>query len=296
MKEDKASKTAQYMALFRAIETARPSGDRLFGDPYAISFLGQGYKKVAQLSRIPPIRLLVNKIIQNKIPGAFSSGIARTKYIDDLLQYSINHGVKQILILGAGFDTRGLRLGFLRNVPVIEIDHPNTALRKVNALKSRLGKLPDNIVYHQLDFNKESLDDLASWNPIDFSKPTTIIWEGVTNYLSASAVESTFRFIKRFTGGSYIIFTYVHKMVLDNPALFFGAEKLLHDLDKLEERWTFGFKPEELKAYLNKFELALLEDTGAGEYRQKYLPARMEKGYEFYRVAFARKRGSIFKY
>lgn len=280
------------MALFRALETTRPSGKRLFGDPYAISFLGQGYKKVAQLSRIPPIRDLVSRIIQNKIPGAFSSGIARTKYIDDLVQYSINNGVKQIIILGAGFDTRGLRLGFLRSVPVIEIDHPNTATIKVNILRNRLGKLPDNIVYHQLDFNKESLDDLASWNPIDFSKPTTIIWEGVTNYLTASAVESTFRFVSRFTAGSYIIFTYVHRMVLDHPQSFYGAEKLLIDLEKLEERWTFGFRPEELKAYLNKYNLALLEDMGATEYRQRYLPERTEKGYEFYRVAFARKRAT----
>jgi methyltransferase (TIGR00027 family) len=293
MKEDKASKTAQYMALFRALETARPAGQRLFGDPYAIAFLNQGYKRVAQLSRIPPIRTLVGKIIQKKIPGAFSSGIARTKYIDDLVQYSIKHGAKQIIILGAGFDTRGIRLGFLRNVPVIEIDHPNTATIKVNILRNKLGKLPGNIVYHQLDFNKESLDDLASWNPIDFTKPTTIIWEGVTNYLTASAVESTFRFISRFAGGSYIIFTYVHKMVLDHPQSFYGAEKLLHDLDKLEERWTFGFKPEELKGYLNKHNLALLEDMGATEYRQKYLPQRTEKGYEFYRVAIARKRANV---
>jgi len=290
MKQDKASKTAQYMALFRAIETARPPGDRLFGDPYAISFLNSGYKQVARLARITPVRTLINKIIQNKIPGAFSSGVARTRYIDDLLQYTINNGVKQIIILGAGFDTRGLRLGFLRNTPVIEIDHPNTATIKVNVLKNRLGKLPGNIVYHQLDFNKESLDDLTSWNPIDLSKPTTIIWEGVTNYLSASAIESTFRFVSRFTGGSYIIFTYVHKMVLDSPQSFYGAEKLLTDLEKLQEHWTFGFRPEELKAYLNHHDLALLEDAGATEYRKKYMPQRMEKGYEFYRVAFARKR------
>jgi hypothetical protein len=79
-------------------------------------------------------------------------------------------------------------------------------------------------------------------------------------------------------------------MVLDHPDTFYGGEKLLHDLDQLEERWTFGFRPEALKEYLNRYQLALLEDKGAKEYRQKYLPERTEKGYEFYRVAIAKRR------
>jgi methyltransferase (TIGR00027 family) len=289
MKEDKASRTAQYMALFRALETARPKGSRLFNDPYAISFLDKGLKRATQLSKIPFIRTLVHNIIHRKIPGALSSGLARTKYIDELLLYAVNNGVEQVLILGAGFDTRGLRLGFLRDISVIEIDHPNTSAHKVNVLKG-LGRLPDNVIYYQLDFNKESLDDMLGWNPIDLTKPTAIIWEGVTNYLTASAIENVFRFLSRFAGGSYVIFTYVHRMVLDNPQSFYGAEKLLSDLEKIEERWTFGFRPEELKDYLNDFNWALLEDKSAIEYRRKYIPRNTEKGYEFYRVAFAKKR------
>lgn len=289
MKEDKASRTAQYMALFRALETARPQGTRLFNDPYAISFLDKRLKRTTQLSKIPFIRTLVHKIIYRKIPGALSSGLARTKYIDDLLLYAVNNGAEQVMILGAGFDTRGLRLGFLRDLRVIEIDHPNTSSYKLDILKSQ-GRLSDNVVYYQLDFNKESLDDMLAWNPIDLTKPTAIIWEGVTNYLTASAIESVFRFLSRFAAGSYVIFTYIHRMVLDNPQSFYGAEKLLSDLEKIEERWTFGFRPEELRDYLNDFNWALLEDKGAVEYRRKYMPRNTEKGYEFYRVAFAKKR------
>ncbi|MDF2189363.1 SAM-dependent methyltransferase [Paraflavitalea sp. CAU 1676] len=290
MKANKASRTAQYMALFRAIETTRPLGIRLFNDPYATAFLNTGLKKAAQLSRIPFIRDIVQSIIYRKIPGALSSGIARTKYIDDLLYYAINNGAQQVLILGAGFDTRGVRLSFLRNTSVIEIDHPNTSSLKIEAMRSSMGRLPGNINYHQLDFNKESLDDMLTWNPIDLSRPTAIIWEGVTNYLTPSAIENMFRFLSRFAGGSYIIFTYVHQKVLDSPESYYGAEKLLNDLDKIEERWTFGFRPEELKDYLNERGWALLEDKGATEYRRKYMPQNTERGYEFYRVAFAKKR------
>jgi methyltransferase (TIGR00027 family) len=194
-----------------------------------------------------------------------------------------------VIILGAGFDTRALRLDYLSNIPVIEIDHPNTARRKTTILTKTLGHLPKHIHYWQIDFNKESLQELAVREKLDFSIPTTIIWEGVTNYLDAQAINNTFSFASQFAKGSYIIFTYVHQQVLDAPENFFGAEKLLKDLEAMEERWTFGFNPEKLSAYLHPYNFVLLEDSGATNYRDKYLPDRPEKGYEFYRVAFASK-------
>jgi len=289
MKIDQASRTAQYMALFRALETNRNPKDRLFTDPYAINFLDKELRLATKASKIPVFRKFIARKIQKRIPGAFSSGLARTKYIDDLLQDTIRHGVKQVMILGAGFDTRALRLDSLRSVPVIEIDHPNTSNFKTSILKKRIGGLPENVSYHQIDFNKQSLDELAEQNNFDFSLATTIIWEGVTNYLTAEAIRKTFSFIARFPKDSYVIFTYVHQQVLDDPGSFTGGEKLLNDLEKIEERWTFGFVPAQLSDYLKKFGLSLSEDFGATEYRNKYLPDRSEKGYEFYRVAIAKK-------
>jgi methyltransferase (TIGR00027 family) len=288
MKINKTSRTAQYMALFRAIETKRKAGDRLFSDRYAIYFLDIGFRLAVYAAVIPVFRKYITKIIQQKGPGAFSSGVARTKYIDDLLQSTIIDGVKQVMILGAGFDTRASRLDFLESIPVIEVDHPNTSNFKIQVLKKHIGKLSQHITYCQADFNKQSLDELSDQYKFDFTKPTTVIWEGVTNYLTKAAIDKTFLFVSKFPKNSYIIFTYVHKQVLDDPASFLGAEKLLKDLEKLEEQWTFGFVPEELPGYLIKFGLTLIEDMGAAMYREKYLPHRSEKGYEFYRVAIAK--------
>ena len=277
------------MALFRAIETVRPSDKRLFTDPYATIFLDDGLKRVIRISILPFMGRLIQKIIQRRGPGALSSGIARTKYIDDLLHQTIRNGVKQVMILGAGFDTRALRLGFLHSVPVIEIDHPDTAKFKIDKLKEALGRLPQNVSYFQTDFNKESLEELSSAHQLNCSIPTTIIWEGVTNYLTQQAVDKTLEFVRKFAIGSYIIFTYIDKLVIDRPQSFTGAEKVLKNLRKNEECWTLGFKPEELSNYLAKFHLVLLEDLGATEYRDKYMPDRkgISKGYEFYRVALA---------
>lgn len=290
MKIDKTSRTAQYMALFRALETERDPSDKLFSDPYAIHFLETKLRFAVRMSKFSIIRKYINKSIQKQIPGAFSSAIARTKYIDDLLHSTIAKGVQQVIILGAGFDTRALRLDFLKSIPVIEIDHPNTSNFKTTTYKSRIGNLSKNIGFYQIDFNNQSLEELAEEHNFDFTKPTTIIWEGVTNYLTEDAIKSTFGFISKFTKNSYVIFTYVHKEILDNPSSFLGGEKLLEDLNRLEEKWTFGFQPEELSNYLKPFGMLVLEDMGATEYRAKYLPNRAENGYEFYRVAIAIKQ------
>lgn len=290
MKRNKTSRTAQYMALFRALETERDSNDKLFSDPYAIHFLDVKLRFAARMSKYSIIRKYISNKIQKKIPGAFSSGIARTKYIDDLLKQTISNGVKQVIILGAGFDTRALRLDFLESVPVIEIDHPNTSNFKSATYQNSIGSLPENITFYQIDFNKQSLDELAIEHNFYFSNPTTIIWEGVTNYLTEAAIKRTFAFISNFPKDSYVIFTYVHKKILENPGSFLGGKKLLKDLEKLEEKWTFGFLPEELPDYLKQFNLIVLEDKGALEYRKSYLPNRPEKGYEFYRVAMAIKQ------
>lgn len=289
MKAHKTSRTAQYMAFFRALETESNSSAKLFSDPYAIYFLEAKLRFATRLSKYSIIRKYINNTIQKKIPGAFSSGIARTKYIDDLLQTTITNGVKQVIILGAGFDTRALRLDYLKPLPVIEIDHPNTSNFKAKTY-SRINHISKNINFYQIDFNKQSLEELAIQHSFDFTKPTTVIWEGVTNYLTEDAVKNTFNFISKFTSNSYVIFTYIHKNILENPNSFLGGERLLKNLDKIEEKWTFGFYPEELSNYLKQFDMRLVEDMGATQYREKYLPNRVEKGYEFYRAAIAIKQ------
>lgn len=290
MKIDKSSKTAEYMALFRALETNRSGNDKLFVDHYAINFLDSRLKFITKAFKISIFRKVISKIIQKRIPGAFSSAIARTKYIDDLLKTTIIDSVEQVIILGAGFDTRGLRLDFLKSIQVIEIDHPNTSNFKIETFKKGISELPKNITYCQIDFNNQSLNELAEQNNFDFNKPATIIWEGVTNYLTEEAIDKTFLFINKFPKDSYVIFTYVHKQVLNDPNSFLGGKKLLIDLEKIEESWTFGFLPNELPSYLEKFGLKLLHDLGATEYRNKYLDKRSEKGYEFYRVATAKRQ------
>jgi len=77
--------------------------------------------------------------------------------------------------------------------------------------------------------------------------------------------------------------------VLDDPGSFKNTDKYHSILDENEEKWTFGFNTQKLRDYLDKFDLTLIEDMGAIEYRKQYMSERQNllSGYEFYRVAFA---------
>jgi O-methyltransferase involved in polyketide biosynthesis len=90
--------------------------------------------------------------------------------------------------------------------------------------------------------------------------------------------------------GSAIVFTYIHRGVIDGTKQFDGAPKLVGNVKRLGEPWQFGLVPEELESYLAGFALELEQDLGADEYRARYFGASARfAGYAFYRIAVARK-------
>ena len=142
MKEYTASRTAEYMALFRALESSRRSSKRLFVDPFAYHFLRPSLKVTVGLSRVPLIGATVPWLIDKTWPGARSSGIARTRLIDDYLYASLHNGFDQIVILGAGFDCRAYRIAGIENSRVFEVDHQATLVKKKEEVGHIFGALP----------------------------------------------------------------------------------------------------------------------------------------------------------
>jgi len=289
MRVQNSSKTAEYMALFRALESKRSGRTRLFADPLATDFLRPSLKRVALLARFPGGGALVEKIADRRIPGARTSAIARTRLIDDLLAEAIGNDPCQMIILGAGFDCRAYRMLILNSRDVYEVDHPVTLERKRRQLKKRFGKLPPNLHYVPIDFNRESLRSTLEQAGVMGSVKTVFLWEGVTNYLTGEAVDSVLRYVAGFPSGSQVIFTYVHSGVLDGTVKFDGAERLLADVGELHEPWTFGMNPAEVNQYLQERGLRLVVDLGASEYRKRYFGRAADdmRGYEFYHVAMA---------
>jgi methyltransferase (TIGR00027 family) len=296
MKQNRASRTAEYMALFRALESLRPSNIRLFADPFAQSFLAPSLRRVVKLAQAPVLRRAVNWLIDRKWPGARASGIARTRFIDDAVAKALQDGIEQVVILGAGFDCRAYRIRGIERIRVYEVDHPATLAAKKKHLQQVLGTVPPHVTFVEIDFNQHRLADALATKKFDASRRTLFIWEGVTNYLTEEAVDSTLRYISGASVGSQLIFTYVHRAVLDNPAEFDGTHNLIHLLQREDEPWTFGLYPDAVPAYLKARGFELIEDIGSVEYRARYMnPNGLHmKGYEFYRIAVARIVGNSF--
>ena len=291
MKRGVASRTAESMALFRALESARGSGDRLFDDRFAVGFLRPRLQRVVTLARRNrQFGRLVRGFIDLVWPGARTSGIARTRFIDDLLRMELEHGVPQVVILGAGFDCRAYRIPGIDRTRVFEVDHPDTSCEKQRALARALPAIPPHISFVVTDFNRIALAPALLAAGYDAAQRACFVWEGVTNYLTDDAVDAMFRCFGTQVTGSVVIFTYVHRRVLTQPDAFPGAQRVLRTTERLGEPWTFGFDPAELGDYLAARGLTLVSDTGASEYRARHLAGRgdPQRGYEFYRVAIAR--------
>jgi methyltransferase (TIGR00027 family) len=289
VKAGQASRTAEYVALFRAIESSLPADRRLFDDPFARRFLRPKLAMLAGLCQVPGVADLVASFVDSRWAGARSSAVARTRLIDDTIGRALERGIEQFVILGAGFDARAYRIGALSDFPVFEVDHPDTLARKRRLLRGVSAEAASHVRFVSIDFRSSRLDQVMTAAGYSPSLRTFILWEGVTNYLNEDAVDATLRWCASAAPGSQVVFTYVHRAVLADPNSFAGTERLFETLKAAGERWTFGLDPAELAQFLDERGLLLEEDIGSADYRARYMPriSRGMRGYEFYRLARA---------
>jgi methyltransferase (TIGR00027 family) len=294
MKANQHSRTAEYMAFFRATESVRPPRHRLFTDPFAISFLRPSLRRAVLLSKVPVLAGLVNSYADRRLPGARTSAIARTKVIDDAICDAVSNKLTQAVILGAGFDCRAYRLSELARTRVFEVDHPSTLEAKLSRLQHAGADLSGNIRFVKTDFNREALPGVLAAAGFETSQPAVFLWEGVTNYLTGESVDAVMRFIASCAVGTRLIFTYVDAGVLDSSIHFEGAERVLRDVEKLGEPWTFGLHPQNVASFFHERGFSLDLDLSAEEYRARCFGPAAErmKGYEFYHVVVAHVRRS----
>ena len=147
MRKGEASRTAAYMALFRALEFTLPAGQRLFEDQFASAFLPLRLRFVAHLSRIHLAGALVRAYIDRQWPGARTSAVARTKFIDNAAEEALRAGIGQVVILGAGFDTFALRQpGWARALHILEVDHAGTQTAKLGRMGRAGLAMPANVL------------------------------------------------------------------------------------------------------------------------------------------------------
>jgi methyltransferase (TIGR00027 family) len=214
MRSNQSSLTAISTAAMRAIEMEKPTDERICSDPFARKMIPAWFYSFMK-------RVSATDYAERRAGGDLSFIVARCRYMDDLLSESLDRRLQQLVILGAGFDSRAYRFDRLKDgVNVFEVDHPATQRAKVKKLRQILapGGLPDYVTFVPIDFTHEGLEARLPEGGYSDQRLTLFIWEGVTPYLDAPAVDSTLAFVIHNTPpGSAIVFDYMCKQPAPQP-------------------------------------------------------------------------------
>ncbi len=278
MKEEKSSYSAEVVVAMRAIEAEKAEDERVCFDPYAKHFLRPSFQRILRSRLMTYIAL---RFTERKGPGFPGGIVARTRYIDDLLHSRIEDGIEQLVILGAGYDTRPYRFEALKSIKVFEVDHPATQNYKVSKIEKIFGSRPSHVVYVPVDFDKEVLSSRLFEVGFDRTLKTFFIWEGVTFYLSAAAVDETLAFVAGNSGpGSSIYFDYMLQSVLDGRCDLIEAKKIPDSRSfgtDGEEVYTFGIEDGTIEDFLSKRGFLQILDMKSEQLKKKYFHGKNQK-------------------
>jgi len=252
MIEGGASRSAVEQAGIRAIESLMPAGRRVCYDPLAVLFLDERLQRryrLCQKNRLQ--RALWIWSVRKDPSGTRAEGVARTRYIDDYSQACISGGAEQVVILGAGFDSRAYRLEGFKRVKVFEVDHPNTQMTKVARLKGAIRSLPSWVTFVPVDLEKDKLDERLLEGDYRKDLTTLFVWEGVTPYLTAESVDRTLSVVvANSSRGSFIIFNYWHASAVGAGSKVKWAKALQRLCERMGEPIRFGVEGSEIEAFL----------------------------------------------
>jgi len=267
---DEPSQTAETVCLFRAADRMRPARARVVDDAYAELFLGAGSR--AALAAFKATGWLGRRA-ERRVPGIAGFVVTRHRQIDDWLVRALDDGVKQVVILGAGYDTRAYRFAEqLRGRRVLELDFPATSERKQRIAAQHEAQLPEVDVEHvAIDFLSEKLDQKLLTAGFQPGARTFFVWEGVSMYLTREAVKSTLRALRSVAGlRSELAMDWWY--LVDDPSALGTAHRtgpaLLHVLG---EPVTLSLHPEDAPAFLEREGYEPLELTDAATLESRYV-------------------------
>ncbi|MGB7162357.1 MAG: SAM-dependent methyltransferase [Mycobacterium sp.] len=278
MKATRSSTTAEQMALSRAIETRKPNAERICCDPLAERFLGPKYR-ILLWGR--PFRDAVEGLIERRFAGHHYYVIARTRYLDDLLPEQLARGAEQLVILGAGYDSRPYRFADrLGGVQVFEVDHPATSAAKQAKVRDIFGDIPANVAYVAVDFTVDNFADKLLACGYRTTRPTVFLWEGVTPYLDLAAVDGVLGFVTASApAGSAIVFDYILRSVVQGTCTLRGAANEFAKMSHTSEPLSFGIDEGQAPAFLASRGFQNVVDVGAQELTSRYFDPHGEQRY-----------------
>ncbi len=177
----------------------------MFSAPFRWATRLTGY--VPTLFTFPPARPL-------KVMSVMA---LRTEFFDRTLNDARTH-VQQVVVLGAGWDTRAYDEHW-SDLKFFEVDGPPTQQEKRAALADA-GVDASHVTFVPVDFNETSWLNAITGAGFDPTLPTYVLWEGVSMYLDEAVVHDTLQAIAGFAPGSVIAFDYLPKELFTSKGLY----------------------------------------------------------------------------
>lgn len=247
----------------RAVESEKPEDERICYDPYARKFVPAWMFYVLGF-------FIKSGYAEWRGPGVNGFLAARERYIDDTLKSFLEEGIQQLVILGAGYDSRAYRFN-LTGVKTFEVDHPATQEDKLAKVRAIFGKSPHHVVYVPVDFNTQSLEERLLEYGYDPALKTLFIWQGVTMYLSREAVDSILDFVVQHAGpGSAIVFDYLYRSLLDGVQKQNEVANMRRYRFMTGEGLTFGIPAGMISSFLEERGFAEVKDVNAEDLKAAY--------------------------
>ncbi len=243
---------AEGMAMHRAAESQLPEDERICFDPYAVHFIRP---EILQFAQVHPEEAKRNlEEMERLFPGLSNSIRVRVRYFDDEVIDAVTEGFSQVVILGAGYDTRSLRIDALQNgVTIFEVDHPDTQSHKCRILQTVLGTLPSNTRYISVDVTSGDLWKNLQSNGYSSEKKTIFLMEGLSMYLEPEAVDALFKGVRfHCMKGSKIIFDFFPQSVVDGTHPNEMVKNMLLLTMMYGEPLKFGIPDETAEEWLEK--------------------------------------------
>ena len=225
------------------------------------------------------------RLIDRRWPGPRAAVSVRTRYLDDAIRRQCADGLDQLVILGAGFDTRAPT--GCRACGACASSRSTTRRRRPGS--ARPWAAGAGVTYVPVDFLRTRVEDALAAAGCAPGRSTLFLWEGVTSYLDAAAVDATLRTIARL--GRRLLYHVCGPRATRRHGRARGRRAIARARARAGRAlYASGLAPAELGRYLDERGLDLLEDLSLAEAAGLYYGARRPPVSAYYHVVRARCR------
>ena len=237
----------------------------------AAGFLGG--LNVTTLAKHRATRGLLLRGASRRIPGAYTYEIMRAKFIDEIVLAAVAAGLDELILLGAGLDSRPYRLAEqLRGIRVIEVDHPASQASKRARLRRLLGREPEHVSFVEIDFTRDDLAGALAAAGHKRSARTLFIWSGVSPYLPEEAVAEVLSWVGAHgSPRTSIVFDACWAEAIDGSREYYGAAELRKAVAETGEPLRWGIPEGRVEETLSRFGLQAERTLSGEEGRTAYL-------------------------